>query len=202
MGQISLKEIKAISYERAEVKQGYTDQSLRINLSDTRVEITPIEEKIKEKFIGGKGYDLWLMWNAVSGDTKWNDPENAVCISSGPLGGTPGYPGGGKSIVTAISPLTGAPIDSNVGGYFGPYKKFAGFDVIQIDGKAQEDTVILIDGIENKIKMYRASDLPQDSYEMSRVLTHLKIKNQRVFLWLKSMLFLSLCMIRGRLTST
>ncbi len=172
MGQISLKEIKAVSYERAEVKHGYTDKSLRINLSDTQVDIIPIEENIKEKFIGGKGYDLWLMWNAVSGDTKWNDPENAICISSGPLGGTPGYPGGGKSIVTAISPLTGAPIDSNVGGYFGPYKKFAGFDVIQIDGKADEDTVILIDGIERTIKMYRAADLPEDAYEMSKVLTH------------------------------
>ncbi len=172
MGQISLKEIKAISYERAEVKKGYTDKSLRINLSETQIDIAPIEENIKDKFIGGKGYDLWLMWNAVSGDTKWNDPENAVCISSGPLGGTPGYPGGGKSIVTAISPLTGAPIDSNVGGYFGPYKKFAGFDAIQIDGKATEDTVILIDGIENTIKMYHAADLPEDSYEMSRVLTH------------------------------
>ncbi|WDP92100.1 MAG: aldehyde:ferredoxin oxidoreductase [Desulfobacter sp.] len=172
MGQFSLKEIKAVSYKRAEVKQGYTDQSLRINLSDTQVDITPIDEKIKEKFIGGKGYDLWLMWNAVSGNTKWNDPENTVCIASGPLGGTPGYPGGGKSIVTSISPLTGAPIDSNVGGYFGPYKKFSGFDVLQIDGKAQTDTVVLIDGIENKIKFFQAQDLPEDSYEMSKVLTH------------------------------
>ncbi|MCP4575799.1 MAG: aldehyde:ferredoxin oxidoreductase, partial [Deltaproteobacteria bacterium] len=146
--------------------------SLHINLSDTQININPIEEKIKEKFIGGKGYDLWLMWNAVSGETKWDSPENAVCISSGPLGGTPGYPGGGKSIVTAISPLTGAPIDSNVGGYFGPYKKFAGFDVIQIDGKADEDTIILIDGIESTITMFRAADLPEDSYEMSKVLTH------------------------------
>ncbi|GAB6146984.1 aldehyde ferredoxin oxidoreductase family protein [Desulfocicer niacini] len=172
MDQISLKEIKSISYEKAEVKMGYTDQSLRVNLQNSDIIIRPIEKKIKEKFIGGKGYDLWLMWNSVTGETKWNDPENAVCISSGPLGGTPGYPGGGKSIVTAISPLTGAPMDSNVGGYFGPYKKFSGFDVIQIDGKAEADTVVLIDGIENKIKIFHASDLPTDAYEMSRILTH------------------------------
>ena len=172
MNQVTLTEIKAISYKKAEVKQGYTDQSLRVSLSDNQIDISPIPQKIKEKFIGGKGYDLWLMWNAVSGETKWNDPENTVCISSGPLGGTPGYPGGGKSIVTAISPLTGAPIDSNVGGYFGPYKKFAGFDVIQIDGNADKDTVILIDGIENKIKIFNAANLPGDSYEMSKVLTH------------------------------
>ena len=172
MGQISLKEITAISYEKAEIEKGYTDQSLRINLDANDIIIKPIEEKIKDKFIGGKGYDLWLMWNAVSGDTKWNDPENAICISSGPLGGTPGYPGGGKSIVTSISPLTGIPIDSNVGGYFGPYKKFSGFDVLQVDGKAKEDTIILIDGIENKIKIFEAKNLPQDSYELSNSLTH------------------------------
>ena len=171
MSQINLKEIKAISYKRAEIKNGYTDQSLRINLDSNNIIINPIKEEIKNKFIGGKGYDLWLMWNAVSGDTKWNDPENAICISSGPLGGTPGYPGGGKSIVTAISPLTGAPIDSNVGGYFGPYKKFSGFDVIQIDGKAKKDTIIFIDGIESKIKIFEAKDLPTDSYELSDVLT-------------------------------
>ena len=172
MGQLNLKETTSVSYERAEVNKGYTDFSLRVNLTTTDISINPIEEAVKEKFIGGKGYDLWMMWNAVSGDTKWDSPENAICISSGPLGGTPGYPGGGKSIVTTISPLTGVPIDSNVGGYFGPYKKFAGFDVIQIDGKAEEDTVILIDGIENKIKVFLASDLPEDSYEMSAALTH------------------------------
>jgi len=171
MVQIDLKEIKSISYERAEIKKGYTDKSLRINLDTTDIIINPIQEKIKQKFIGGKGYDLWLMWNAVSGSTKWNDPENAICISSGPLGGTPGYPGGGKSIVTAISPLTGSPIDSNVGGYFGPYKKFSGFDVIQVDGKAKKDTIIFIDGIENKIKILETNDLPTDSYELSDVLT-------------------------------
>jgi aldehyde:ferredoxin oxidoreductase len=171
MAQINLKEIKSISYERAKIKNGYTDKSLRVNLDANDLIINPIEERIKKTFIGGKGYDLWLMWNAVKGSTKWNDPENAICISSGPLGGTPGYPGAGKSIVTAISPLTGAPIDSNVGGYFGPYKKFSGFDVIQVDGKAKKDTIIFIDGIENKIKLFEATDLPIDSYALSDVLT-------------------------------
>jgi hypothetical protein len=125
MGQLNLKETNSLSYKRAEVRRGYTDFSLCINLATSDISIDPIDKAVKEKFIGGKGYDLWMMWNAVSSNTKWDSPENAICISSGPLGGTPGYPGGGKSIVTAISPLTGAPIDSNVGGYFGPYKKFA-----------------------------------------------------------------------------
>jgi len=55
MKQIHLKEIKAISYEKAEIKKGYTDQSLRINLDATDITIHPIEEKVKNTFIGGKG---------------------------------------------------------------------------------------------------------------------------------------------------
>ena len=172
MAQISLKEIKSASCERAEIDKGYTDQSLHINLDSDDIFIQSIDEKVKNRFIGGKGYDLWYLWNAVSKKTQWDDPENAICISSGPLGGTPGYPGGGKSIVTSISPLTSAPVDSNVGGYFGPYKKFSGFDLMQITGKAEKDTVVYIDGIEQTIKIFEAENLPADSYELSEALTY------------------------------
>ncbi|MCD4743935.1 MAG: aldehyde:ferredoxin oxidoreductase, partial [Desulfobacteraceae bacterium] len=171
MTQLNLKEIKSISYERSEISKGYTDKSLHINLDKTGVDIRDIEAETKDKFIGGKGYDLWMLWNSVKPDTKWNDPENAICIASGPLGGTPGYPGGGKSIVTTISPLTSIPIDSNVGGYFGPYKKFAGFDVLEITGKAKEEVVIFIDGIKEEIKIFESKDLTDDSYLLTKELT-------------------------------
>ncbi len=171
MTDINLKEIKVLEYKRPEIERGYSNKSLHIDVSSCDITINSIDEKIKDKFIGGKGYDLWLMWNSVTKDTKWDDPENPVCISSGPLGGTPGYPGGGKSIVTSISPATGIPIDSNVGGYFGPYKKFSGFDVIELKGKSDKEVVILIDGIEEKVKIFEVSGLADDSYALSRELT-------------------------------
>jgi aldehyde:ferredoxin oxidoreductase len=126
---------------------------------------------MKEVFIGGRGFDLWLMWNAVKGTTKWNDPENEVCISCGPMAGTPIYPGAGKSIVTSISPTTGSVMDSNVGGYFGPYLKFAGFDALEVQGKASGEAVLLIDGIEGKIELLEVSGLPDSSYDLSMALT-------------------------------
>ncbi|MBW1753926.1 MAG: aldehyde:ferredoxin oxidoreductase [Deltaproteobacteria bacterium] len=125
---------------------------------------------MKAVFIGGKGFDLWLLWNAVSGTTKWNDPENAICIASGPMGGTPIYPGSGKSIVTTISPLTGSVIDSNVGGYFGPYLKFSGFDALEIKGKASQDIVIFVDGIKGQVQILETVGLPDDSYDLSAIL--------------------------------
>ena len=171
MIELNIKEIKTLDYRRPVIEKGYTNQYLDINLSRSTVAIEPILLEIKDKFIGGKGFDLWLLWNAVSGSTNWNDAENAVCIASGPLAGTPVYPGSGKSIVTTISPLTGSVIDSNVGGYFGPYLKFSGFDALKITGKTAGETVILIDGIDEKIRILEIPGLPGDSYAMSKVLT-------------------------------
>ena len=50
------------------------------------------------------------------------------------------------SIVTTISPLTGIIIDSNVGGHFGSYLKFSGFDALEIQGKANKEVIIFING--------------------------------------------------------
>jgi len=171
MTELEFKEVKTTSYKRPDIKKGYTNQTLHINISDAAVSIKPVIKKMKEVFIGGKGFDLWLLWNAVKPDTKWNSPENEICIASGPLGGTPVYPGSGKSIVTTISPTTNSVIDSNVGGYFGPYLKFAGFDALEVQGKASGNVVIFIDGIAEKIQVLEASGLPDDSYETSGILT-------------------------------
>jgi len=171
MPEFSLKVTKTLDYKRPEIDKGYTDQTLHINISDTDIAIKPVEQKTRELFVGGKGYDLWLLWNAVQADTRWDDPQNAICIACGPLGGTPIYPGSGKSIVTTLSPLTQAAIDSNVGGYFGPYLKFSGFDAMQIQGKAPRDRVIFIDGVNGQVQILDASDLPENAYELSSLLT-------------------------------
>jgi aldehyde:ferredoxin oxidoreductase len=171
MTELRFKEIKTLKYERATIERGYANQTLYVNLSKLEISIKPVTQKMKETFIGGKGFDLWLLWNAVKGTTQWDDPENAICVSCGPLGGTPIYPGSGKSIVTTLSPTTGSVVDSNVGGYFGPYLKFSGFDAIEIQGEAERETVVLIDGIDEKVQVLEGSGLPEDAYETSRILT-------------------------------
>ena len=171
MKSLSLKEIKTLEYKRPEIEKGYANQTLYVNVASADMAIKPVSEDMKHTFVGGKGFDLWLLWQAVSGETRWQDPENTICIACGPMGGTPSYPGSGKSIVTALSPLTGTVVDSNVGGYFGPYLKFSGFDAMEIQGNAKSEVVIYIDGVEEKITMFEVADLPQDSYEISSLLT-------------------------------
>lgn len=171
MTEFKLDAVETLEYDRPAIEKGYANQTLSVDIAGADIAIKPVTEKMKDVFIGGKGFDLWLLWNAVKRSTKWNDPENAICIASGPMGGTPIYPGSGKSIVTTISPLTGTVIDSNVGGYFGPYLKFAGFDALEIKGKAPNDVVILIDGIEAQVQIFEANGLPDDSYALSAILT-------------------------------
>ncbi len=167
----NLRELKTISYKRSTIKKGYANQFLCIDISDLDISFKQVTEEIKSTFVGGKGFDLWLLWNAVKKTTKWNDPENAICIASGPMGGTPTFPGSGKSIVTTISPTTESVMDSNVGGYFGPYLKFSGFDALEIKGKSLKNVLIFIDGIDQKIQIFEAVELPDESYDLSAILT-------------------------------
>ena len=124
---------------------------------------------MKEKFVGGRGFDLWLLWNAVQEDTTWDSPENEVVIASGPCGGITQYPGSGKSIAASISPLTNVVIDSNAGGHFGPYLKFAGWDAIELQGKAKNDVIIFINAPEGTISVLEAPpDCPADTHALGQ----------------------------------
>jgi len=165
--------LKEFTYDIPKIERGYANQTLYVNVGTNEIKIKPVDDKMKETFTGGKGFDLWLMWNGLPKDrvVKWDDPENEICIATGPLGGVTQYPGAGKSIVTSISPMTGIPIDSNVGGYFGPHLKFSGFDAMELQGKADKDVYVFIDGDKGKISIHDATGLPDTAYEITRVLS-------------------------------
>jgi aldehyde:ferredoxin oxidoreductase len=124
--QLELKQLKELRYEKKPIDKGYNNRTLYVNVSDLEIQEKPVTQEMKDKFVGGKGFGLKLLWDATRPDTRWNDPDNEIVISPGPVAGITQYPGSGKSLVVSISPATDLPIDSNVGGYFGPYMKFAG----------------------------------------------------------------------------
>ncbi len=166
-------------YELRPVERGYANRTLYINLSEQTVESKPVTKQMKELFTGGRGFGLWLLWNAVSGDTRWNDPENEVIIAGGPIGGITAYPGSGKCTALTISPLTGTVIDSNSGGYFGPYLKFAGWDALEIQGKAEKDVIIVIDGDEGRVTIEEAPLEALDTHILNRQLTEMYAKDEK-----------------------
>jgi aldehyde:ferredoxin oxidoreductase len=164
--------IAELEYPPVKVERGYNNRTLYVNVTTSKIVSKPVSQTMKETFTGGRGFNLWLLWNALPKNhiVKWDDPENEVCIACGPLGGTSVYPGSGKSIAVSISPLTDAVIDSNVGGYFGPYLKFAGWDALEVQGKARSEVIIIIDGDKHKVSIEDASELPSETYQVAELL--------------------------------
>lgn len=164
------KMVKEWAYNWKPLDKGYTDKILYINLSRSEIKEKDVPAEMKEKFIGGKGYGLRLLWDATKADTRWDDPDNEINIASGPIGGITQYSGTGKSICVSISPQTDIPIDSNVGGHFGPFLKFSGFDALEIQGKSDKEVMIFIDGVNHKISIFEAPLEPVDGHILAETL--------------------------------
>jgi len=169
----SLKLIKEYKYTLAPIDKGYNNRTLYVNVSDNSVIEKPVSQQMKDKFIGGKGFGLRLLWDATTPKTKWNDPENEIVIGMGPICGITQYSGTGKSLVVTISPQTDIVIDSNVGGYFGPFLKFCGFDALELQGKTDKDVVVVFDETRSVVEIYETIDLPEDSHLLADKLTEI-----------------------------
>ncbi len=157
-------------YTWAPIEKGYNNRTIFINVGDYSFREKPVTQQMKDKFIGGKGFDLRLLWDETKPTTKWNDPDNEIVISGGPCCGITQYSGSGKAICCAISPETDIVVDSNVGGFFGPFLKFCGFDALEIKGKSDKEVLIVFDEASEAIEIYEAGDLPSDSHVLAEEL--------------------------------
>lgn len=169
----SHKLLKQFKYTWKPIDRGYNNRTLYVNVGNLEIKEKPVSEEMKEKFTGGKGFGLKLLWDATKPDTKWNDPENEIVINTGPICGITQYSGTGKSLVVTISPQTDIVIDSNVGGFFGPFMKFAGFDSMEIQGKSDKEVIILIDETREVVEVYEAPYTLEDSHHLAEALTEI-----------------------------
>jgi len=172
------RQIKRWDYIWTPLSKGYTDKILYINVGTAEIKEKVVPPLMKEKFIGGKGYGLRLLWDATTPETKWDEKENEIIISSGPIGGITQYSGTGKSLVVSISPQTNSVMDSNVGGFFGPFLKFSGFDALELQGKAEKDVIIFIDGINHFVEIFEAPLEATDSHLLAEQLTEIFADNE------------------------
>ena len=65
------KLLKKWDYIWKPLDRGYTDKTLYINVGTTEIKEKDVPLPMKEKFIGGKGYGLRLLWDGtkcLSGD--------------------------------------------------------------------------------------------------------------------------------------
>ncbi|MFH1532526.1 MAG: aldehyde ferredoxin oxidoreductase N-terminal domain-containing protein [Pseudomonadota bacterium] len=165
-------------FDPVKLSQGYAGRTLRIDVGAKEFRIDPVDQQMKDLWTGGKGFDVWLMSKEIDRDTTWDAPNNPICFSSGPLGGSTSVTGAGKTIVTSVSPLTSSIMDCNVGGYFGPYLKFTGFDALTVIGKAEDEVIVFIDGDNNRITIERAPMESVDSHVLAEQLTEMYAESE------------------------
>ncbi len=123
--------------------EAYTGNILRINLTDKRVTKEPLDVDAAKKFIGGRGLGSYYLAKEIDPRVKPLSPENKLILATGPLTGTIA-PASGRFMVITKSPLTEAIACSNAGGFWGAELKFAGYDMVIIEGKAEKPVYVFI----------------------------------------------------------
>ena len=114
---------------------GWTGTVLRINLTDRTITKEPLNADWAKEYVGGRGLGAKYLSEEMDPTVDALDPENKMLFVTGPLTGTNASCGSRYMVVTK-GPLTNAITTSNSGGYWGPELKFAGYDMLILEGKA------------------------------------------------------------------
>jgi len=122
---------------------GWVGQVLRIDLTAGRVTKEPLNMEWARQFIGGRGLGTKYLYEEIDPRCDPLGPDNKVIFATGPLTGTYA-PTGGRYMVLCKSPLTDAIACSNSGGYWGPELKFAGYDMVILEGRAPQPVYIWV----------------------------------------------------------
>ncbi|HQE21872.1 MAG TPA: aldehyde ferredoxin oxidoreductase family protein [Thermosynergistes sp.] len=122
---------------------GWTGKLLRVNLTEGTITTEALRKPWAEEYIGARGLGSKYLYEEVDPAVDPLSPENKIIFATGPLTGTLATSGGRYNVVTK-GPLTGTIAASNSGGYWGPELKYAGYDMIIIEGKAAEPAYLWI----------------------------------------------------------
>ncbi|MGB9792386.1 MAG: aldehyde ferredoxin oxidoreductase family protein [Thermacetogeniaceae bacterium] len=122
---------------------GWVGQILRINLTEGTVKKEALDLEEAKKYLGARGLGTRLWIKEVDPKVDPLGPENNLIFMTGPLTGTLA-PSAGRYNVVCKAPLTGTMAASNSGGYWGPELKYAGYDGIIFEGKAERPVYVWI----------------------------------------------------------
>lgn len=123
---------------------GYTGEMLRINLSSESIKTEELDMDLAEKFLGGRGLGVKILYDELEPKTDPLSPDNKIILTTGPVTGT-GTPTAGRSVAVSKSPISHTVFDSLCGGSIGSELKYAGFDVLILEGRASSPSYIKID---------------------------------------------------------
>ena len=118
-----------------------TGKLLRVNLSSGKVSTESVPESVAADYIGGRGYGVRYLYQELTPGTDPLGEENKLLMLNGPLAGTMAQ-AVSRWMVCTKSPLTGAFARSVCGADFGAWLKFAGYEIIIVEGKAEKPVYV------------------------------------------------------------
>lgn len=136
--------------------KGYCGKLLTVNLSSGEFGNIQLTEKQVERYIGGRGLAIELLYKRLPAGIGPYDEDNDLLVLTGPAAGTL-FPTGSRTAVAAVSPLTMTLSTGYMGGHFAPELKYAGWDGILISGRASKPVTLIVQ--DAKIRMVDAAQL-------------------------------------------
>ncbi|MCP4187731.1 MAG: aldehyde ferredoxin oxidoreductase [Gammaproteobacteria bacterium] len=119
-------------------------ESLFINLASQQVERRRLPREAVETFLGGRGLNMYLLYNLMDESRPALDSENPLIFGTGVLTGY--TTAAARANVSGLSPDSNALLDSNAGDWFPAYMRLHGIDHIVLYGLTEKLVLIEIDG--------------------------------------------------------
>ena len=139
-------------------EKGYAGSILKIDLNTHKISRLDTAD-YANRFLGGRGIGAKIYWDFISPTIKAFDPENYLVIITGPVAGFTGFAGCrwqicGKSPQVSPDSFSYA----NLGGSWGAWLKYAGYDGLIISGKSERPVYLCI-GNDDHVEFHDASHL-------------------------------------------
>jgi len=160
------------------IRGGWTGRILRVDLSNEKHTVQNLDAKDAVDLLGGRGLAVKILWDELRPGTDPFSPENRLIFATGPLTGF-ALPSSGKLVIAAKSPLTGGYGDGNIGTRASVQLRKAGYDLIVVQGKAKELSLLYVEDDSVEIKSatdlwgrnaYEVQDLLEEEYEKAGIL--------------------------------
>ena len=122
---------------------GWQKKVLRVNLTESSSSVEPLNMEWANDYLGERGLASKYLMEEMDPKADAMSPENVLIFATGPLTGTMASTSGRFAVVTK-GPLTNAIACSNSGGKFGAELKFAGYDMLILEGRSPEPVYLHI----------------------------------------------------------
>jgi len=123
---------------------GWAGTILRVNLSNKEITEEPLDEALALKYVGGRGLNSYYLYHEVKPGIDPLGSDNKIFFGVGPACGTI-LPSNQRWTITTKSPQTGIIGDANCGGKFGVGLKYAGYDMLIVEGVSEAPVYLLVD---------------------------------------------------------